>query len=323
MGDQSRPERRGPAMGAADGVRRDIQAAKDSGVAYDPRGAGVAWTHDFLNKKPWHPMNFRNQARVWEAEQQHLADERRKQIAKEEFEAEQEYLKTVSMLSAEEQDKYKQRQSVSWLYMKPPGYDAALGRTVPPEPREGDGDLPTSILNPKDATPQELPPQGRGQKSHGNNRRSQNGGNHVARVVDGVKAMMKQQFELKQCRAAPGLSPPRGGIDPSAENQRFVVAEIDSEEEEEAFRVAMMPVEERTRLRREAIRECKRRKKEEEQRKIKEAKAFLRAAGLSLSEDSHSSDLSGSVDDIGSRDNQKRNRGKYRKKSKRANTNSR
>lgn len=38
--------------------------------------------------------------------------------AKAEFEAEQAYLKTLSLLSPEEQEKYRQRQSVSFLYMK-------------------------------------------------------------------------------------------------------------------------------------------------------------------------------------------------------------
>ena len=51
MGDTTLPSRRGPAMGAKDGVRRDMQAAKEAGVAYDPSGVGAAWTHDFLNKK--------------------------------------------------------------------------------------------------------------------------------------------------------------------------------------------------------------------------------------------------------------------------------
>ena len=43
-----------------------------------------------------------------------------------EFEAEQDYLKTLSYLSTEEQQKYKDRQSVSFMYQKPPGMDAAL-----------------------------------------------------------------------------------------------------------------------------------------------------------------------------------------------------
>ena len=45
--------------------------------------------------------------------------------SQQEFQAEQDYMKTLSYLSPEEQQKYKERQSVSWLYQKPPGMDAA------------------------------------------------------------------------------------------------------------------------------------------------------------------------------------------------------
>lgn len=38
--------------------------------------------HSFLNQKPWHPMNFRNQARVWEAEQAKYEEEKKKAEAK-------------------------------------------------------------------------------------------------------------------------------------------------------------------------------------------------------------------------------------------------
>lgn len=45
-----------------------------------------------------------------------------------EYEAEQEYIKTLSYLSAEEQRKYKERQSVSFMYQKPPGMDCAVAK---------------------------------------------------------------------------------------------------------------------------------------------------------------------------------------------------
>ena len=47
-----------------------------------------------------------------------------------EFDAEQEYLKTLSYLSPEEQQKYTERQGVSFMYQKPPGYDAAMSKTA-------------------------------------------------------------------------------------------------------------------------------------------------------------------------------------------------
>ena len=47
-----------------------------------------------------------------------------------EFDAEQEYLKTLSYLSPEDQQKYTERQGVSFMYQKPPGYDAAMSKTA-------------------------------------------------------------------------------------------------------------------------------------------------------------------------------------------------
>ena len=45
-----------------------------------------------------------------------------------EFDAEQEYLRTLSYLSPEDQQKYRDRQGVSFMYQKPPGYDAAMSK---------------------------------------------------------------------------------------------------------------------------------------------------------------------------------------------------
>ena len=136
-----RPPRPGPALGAVAGVRQDLQAAKEAAQqllqsggdpsSFNPNAFGSAWTHGFLNKKPWHPMNFANRAKVWEAEHQHYDDECRKAEALKEFEAEQHYVKTLSLLDPAEQEKYKARQSVAWLYMKPPGFNDAAQLPAP------------------------------------------------------------------------------------------------------------------------------------------------------------------------------------------------
>ena len=47
-----------------------------------------------------------------------------------EFDAEQEYLKTLSYLSAEDQQRHRDRQGVSFMYQKPPGYDAAMSKAA-------------------------------------------------------------------------------------------------------------------------------------------------------------------------------------------------
>ena len=70
------------------GIRADAKAAKvvkDTGQnppGYNPQGLGAAWSHNFLNQKPWHPANFRNQAKVYEAEQNAIRDQKAKAQAK-------------------------------------------------------------------------------------------------------------------------------------------------------------------------------------------------------------------------------------------------
>ena len=91
---------------------------------------GSCRSHNFLNQKPWHPLNFRNQMRVFEAQEQAEKDAKARAEGKAEFDAEQEYLKTLSYLSPEEQKRYTERQGVSFMYQKPPGYDAAMSRAA-------------------------------------------------------------------------------------------------------------------------------------------------------------------------------------------------
>lgn len=39
--------------------------------------SGTAWSHSFLNQKPWHPLSYPNQRRKWIAEQTHAQKQRR------------------------------------------------------------------------------------------------------------------------------------------------------------------------------------------------------------------------------------------------------
>ena len=56
----------GPARGVKAGIRADFEAEK---LGLKPTG-GTAWSHNFLNQKYWHPLSFRNQAKLYEAEHQ-------------------------------------------------------------------------------------------------------------------------------------------------------------------------------------------------------------------------------------------------------------
>lgn len=46
--------------------------------------AGTAWSHSYLNQKPWHPLSYPNQRRKWIAEQTHSQREKRaEEVARE------------------------------------------------------------------------------------------------------------------------------------------------------------------------------------------------------------------------------------------------
>jgi len=285
-------KKRIPALGAAEGVRQDVQAAKEAGVPYDPRGVGVAWTHDFLNKKPWHPMNFRNRARVWEAQQRNQEDQASKERARREFEAEQHYLKTISMLSPEEQERYRQRQSVSWLYMRPPGYSEG---GVNGEESGKDVGVSKLIINPSSSTSGTRLINGHATRSHN--------AEHVSKVLQGIRAVSQTQLELKRkhvftSSSACGESPP------DEENQRLVMPNMDSEDEERAFQLLKMSEQERedyfSSKMKQQRRKKQRRKKQrtssrtkhgkEESSKVQEAKQFLRSIGINVTDSDEEGD---------------------------------
>lgn len=216
--------------------------------------------------RPWHPANFRNQVKVWEAEQRELEVEKRRKITREEYQREQEYEHTLSMLSDEERRKYKERQSVSFLYQKPPGFqDSAAGETQTSEAPESVEERRKSDLNLKTTR-------------QGTNDEKKNGDRkHVENVIKGIQAVSKENLILKK---AHGMSPPRGGIPASAENQQLVLPELESEEEEAMFKMAMMTDEER----REYIKQERRNVKRMEKARIREARRVLEAAGIERKE---------------------------------------
>jgi hypothetical protein len=68
------------------GVRLSKRFNDDKGggeVDYKTK-SGTAWSHNFLNQKPWHPLSYPNQRRKWIAEQTHAQRERRtEEVARE------------------------------------------------------------------------------------------------------------------------------------------------------------------------------------------------------------------------------------------------
>ena len=50
------------------------------------------------DKKPWHPLNFRNQMKRFEAEEELIRRQKLEEANKAEFDAEQTYLETLAYL---------------------------------------------------------------------------------------------------------------------------------------------------------------------------------------------------------------------------------
>ncbi|CAI5490379.1 unnamed protein product, partial [Closterium sp. Naga37s-1] len=68
--------------------------------------------------------------RKWIAEQMHGVQDKRLTEIEKEFQKEQEYFKQTALLSKQQKAKAEAMQSVSFLYMKPPGYNAESARAA-------------------------------------------------------------------------------------------------------------------------------------------------------------------------------------------------
>ncbi|KAL0407955.1 UNVERIFIED_CONTAM: putative zinc finger CCHC domain-containing protein [Sesamum radiatum] len=92
--------------------------------------AGTAWSHSFLNQKPWHPLSYPNQRRKWIAEQTHSQKQRRAEEVAREYAQEQEFLRQTALISKKEKEKLEMMKAVSFMYVKPPGYNAESAKAA-------------------------------------------------------------------------------------------------------------------------------------------------------------------------------------------------
>ncbi|KAK9837431.1 hypothetical protein WJX81_001944 [Elliptochloris bilobata] len=252
-----------PARGALAGIKEDMKRAAAGEYNPAPAGVGTAWSHNFLNQKPWHPLNFRNQAKVFEAEQAAAKAEKAKAESKAEFDAEQEYLRTLSYLSEADRKAYSDRQSVSFMYQKPPGLDAALSRDgMPPESRPGGV---AAAAGPGPGSGQAAPRQ-----SQLPARASDSDKKYIANMLGAVSALQEhEKWEVKHMHGGGQRSPPRGGADPGAANQQLLVDSDSGASGNEHARgsggaaAAKAPPSKRKKL-----------------DKLEQAEAFLKAAGV-------------------------------------------
>ncbi|WVZ09867.1 hypothetical protein V8G54_014397 [Vigna mungo] len=92
--------------------------------------SGTAWSHSYLNQKPWHPLSYPNQRRKWIAEQTHANRQRRAEEVSREFAQEQEFFRQTALISKKEKEKVELMQAVSFMYVRPPGYNAESAKAA-------------------------------------------------------------------------------------------------------------------------------------------------------------------------------------------------
>ncbi|KAL4199265.1 hypothetical protein AMTRI_Chr03g144050 [Amborella trichopoda] len=90
------------------GMRLSKRFSENGEVDYKIK-AGTAWSHSYLNQKPWHPLSYPNQRRKWIAEQTDAQHHRRAQ----------EVAREVELM-----------QAVSFMYVRPPGYNAESAKAA-------------------------------------------------------------------------------------------------------------------------------------------------------------------------------------------------
>lgn len=133
-------EEEGPRLGA----KKKLQEGE---VDYKAK-AGTAWSHSYLNQKPWHPLSYPNQRRKWIAEQTHAHRERRAEEISREFAQEQEFFRQTALFSKKEKEKVEMMKAVSFMYVRPPGYNAesAKAAEIADEKKRLDQNTPSQDL---------------------------------------------------------------------------------------------------------------------------------------------------------------------------------
>ncbi|CAI9289235.1 unnamed protein product [Lactuca saligna] len=117
-------EERGPRLS-----KRFSDKTADGEVDYKTK-SGTAWSHSYLNQKPWHPLSYPNQRRKWIAEQTNAQQERRAEEVAREYAQEQEFFRQAALVSKKEKEKMEMMKAVSFMYIRPPGYNAESAKAA-------------------------------------------------------------------------------------------------------------------------------------------------------------------------------------------------
>eukprot|EP00262_Sarcandra_glabra_P000565 TRINITY_DN10673_c0_g1_i1.p1 TRINITY_DN10673_c0_g1~~TRINITY_DN10673_c0_g1_i1.p1 ORF type:complete len:388 (+),score=75.10 TRINITY_DN10673_c0_g1_i1:74-1237(+) len=111
------------------GMRLSKRFSEKGEVDYKLK-SGTAWSHSYLNQKPWHPLSYPNQRRKWIAEQTDANRQRRTEEVAREFAQEQEFFRQTALISRKEKDKVEMMKAVSFMYVRPPGYNAESAKAA-------------------------------------------------------------------------------------------------------------------------------------------------------------------------------------------------
>ncbi|KAJ0967958.1 hypothetical protein J5N97_024875 [Dioscorea zingiberensis] len=117
-------------MEEEEGPRLGGNKKKQEGEVDYKNKAGTAWSHSYLNQKPWHPLSYPNQRRKWIAEQTHAQHQRRADEISREFAQEQEFFRQTALFSQKEKEKVEMMKAVSFMYVRPPGYNAESAKAA-------------------------------------------------------------------------------------------------------------------------------------------------------------------------------------------------
>ncbi|KAL5809803.1 hypothetical protein ACOSQ3_030494 [Xanthoceras sorbifolium] len=120
--------------------------------------SGTAWSHSYLNQKPWHPLSYPNQRRKWIAEQIHSQRRNRSEEVAREYAQEQEFFRQTSLISKKDKDKMETMQAVSFMYIRPPGYNPESAKAAELEDERmklGDGTMETETVPATDPSGEE------------------------------------------------------------------------------------------------------------------------------------------------------------------------
>ncbi|KAM4085313.1 hypothetical protein ACJW30_10G017500 [Castanea mollissima] len=124
---------------------------KEKGEVDYKTKAGTAWSHSYLNQKPWHPLSYPNQRRKWIAEQTHANRERRAEEVAREYAQEQEFFRQTALISKKEKEKVEMMKAVSFMYVRPPGYNPESAKAA--ELADADADDNKTQHHPPESVP--------------------------------------------------------------------------------------------------------------------------------------------------------------------------